>query len=225
VNRLIETKDARDVALRTTYDVGRPTLNEQVFPDRTEKRSQWTYDEVDHGKGPAASVTRWMGGGARTSSVMSYDRAGHPASTQLVIPGTEKGIAGTYLTTVRYNPDGSLQGTGLPAAGAKDTPGYIGAETVLHEYDDFGRIKSTEVRGTRGRVTTSRTRSTRSTVSRNSSDSAVKASAPGCRCSTKRTPGVAGFHPAELVAPPVVGGLGVLQLPADVGHVLALRQG
>jgi RHS repeat-associated protein len=145
LSQVVETKDELGTVLRTTYDdIGRPTLNEQVFQDRpAEKRAQWTYDTVPHAKGLPASVTRWIGDTAYTSSVLSYDRAGRPVSSQLVIPNSDKGIAGTYLTTMRYNPNGSLQSTGLPAIGVQGTPGALGAETVLHEYDDFGRIKTT----------------------------------------------------------------------------------
>jgi RHS repeat-associated protein len=147
LNQVVESKDALGVVLRTAYDdIGRPKLNEQVFPDNrpAEKRAEWTYDTVgDYGKGLPASATRWIGATPYTSSVMSYDRAGRAASTQLVIPGSEEGIAGTYLTTMRYNLDGSLASTGLPAIGIPDTPGALGAETVLHEYDDFGRMTTT----------------------------------------------------------------------------------
>jgi RHS repeat-associated protein len=149
LGQVVEAKDALGTVLRTSYDdIGRPKLNEQVFPDGrpAQKHAEWTYDTVgDYGKGLPASVTRWMGDTAYRSSVLSYDRAGRPVSSQLVIPHSDKdkSIAGTYLTTMRYNPDGSLQSTGLPAVGVKDTPGALGAETILHEYDHLGRIKTT----------------------------------------------------------------------------------
>ncbi|ALG12671.1 hypothetical protein AOZ06_42655 [Kibdelosporangium phytohabitans] len=149
LNRPIEIKDARGTILRTTYDaIGRPTLTQQVFPgnpDRTEKRSETTYDTVANAKGLPATVTRWMGTTAYTSSVLAYDRAGRPAATELVIPDSEQDrpIAGKYVTTMRYNPDGSPQSTGLPPVGVERTPGHLGAETVLHEYDDLGRLQKT----------------------------------------------------------------------------------
>ncbi|TQM84538.1 RHS repeat-associated protein [Saccharothrix saharensis] len=146
LGRLVTTEDALGTVLRATYDdLGRPTLTEQVFPDRTEKRSETTYDTVANGKGLPATATRWSGTTAYTSSVLSYDRAGRPAATQVVIPDSEQDrqIAGTYVTTTRYNADGSLQSTGLPAVGVRGTPGFLDSETVLHEYDDLGRIRKT----------------------------------------------------------------------------------
>ncbi|GAA2793147.1 RHS repeat domain-containing protein [Crossiella cryophila] len=138
-HRLIETRDARGVVLRTSYDdLGRTTRKEEVRPDRVIKHAEWTYDTVPGGKGLAATSTRWIGNSAYTDSVVSYDLAGRPASTEMVLPESETGIAGRYLTTVKYNDNGSVKSTGIPAV-----PGVLGAETVTHTFDDFGRLKST----------------------------------------------------------------------------------
>ncbi|MCB0893477.1 MAG: hypothetical protein KDB51_16955, partial [Propionibacteriaceae bacterium] len=59
--------------------------------------------------------------GVVTNRVNSYDSAGRATSTSVVVPqivgviGAQ--LAGTYTSTISYNPDGSVNTQSLPATG------------------------------------------------------------------------------------------------------------
>lgn len=116
------------------YDaVGRQTI---VSKDGV-KLTESTYDTAANGKGLPATSTRWIDGQPYVTKFSGYDLGARVIRTEVVIPETEQGLAGTYVTNVRYGPDGSLLSRGLPAIGT------MPAETILQSYDDLGRLQTT----------------------------------------------------------------------------------
>ncbi|WP_232376540.1 RHS repeat-associated core domain-containing protein [Amycolatopsis aidingensis] len=129
--------DARGTTLAYAYDVlGRKTALHEGSLDGP-KRAEWVYDTASWGKGKLAESTRWIGGEPYTNRVTTYDGLYKPLETEVVIPGAEQGLAGTYRTTYSYKYDGSPRGVGYAAAGDMATEVY---STV---YDDLGNPVST----------------------------------------------------------------------------------
>ncbi|MFD0772530.1 RHS repeat-associated core domain-containing protein [Streptomonospora algeriensis] len=127
----ITTTDARGQTLHTTYDkLGRKTELRDDSADGT-LRAEWVYDTVE--KGQITSSTRYVDGEAYTTRVLGYDEVYRERAKQITIPQSEEGLAGTYRYRTTYNPDGSVQASGFPAAGG------LNSETVSHTYDDLGQ--------------------------------------------------------------------------------------
>ncbi|MCP2337282.1 polymorphic toxin-type HINT domain-containing protein [Actinomadura rupiterrae] len=142
-DHVISAADARGSAGKTftDYDVlGRKLRVYAADSDgnKGDLVALWGYDTVRPGLLTFASRMA-KGADGKTyeykSRIDSYDAASRPKQTSLIIPdGAEgKGIDGTYSFTTAYNPDGTVQSAGLPAAG--DLP----AEVVTTTYDDFQR--------------------------------------------------------------------------------------
>jgi RHS repeat-associated protein len=128
--RLATATDARGVTLSYGYDnLSRPvSLSHAGTPLAT-----WSYDTAGlYGKGLLASSTRHIDGAAYTVAVGSYSALSQPLSMRVSIPETEQGLYNTYTTQLRYDHDGGLASTNLPAIG--DLP----AEGIVHERDEFG---------------------------------------------------------------------------------------
>ncbi len=125
--------DSRGVTLATKYDaLGR----------RTEERqdsltgpllAEWKFDTVTNGKGLPASETRYDNGNAYTTSIGAYTKQAQVLSSTLTIPAAEKGLAGSYTSYSRYNPDATVASTSEPAIG------LLPQEPLLTVYDDSGR--------------------------------------------------------------------------------------
>src|SRR5215218_8592328 len=97
------------------------------------KLAGWTYDTLPGGVGLPTASTRYVGSAAYTARVTEYGLAtGRPASSEVVIPAAEKGLAGIYKTTYSYRPDGSLGGETLPKLGTLDP------ESLQYSYDTLG---------------------------------------------------------------------------------------
>ena len=94
--------------------------------------------------------------GVVTNRVNSYDSAGRATSTSVVVPqivgviGAQ--LAGTYTSTISYNPDGSVNTQSLPATGP------VPAETLTTGYTAAGQPDT--FTGTLGSTTATYVRST-----------------------------------------------------------------
>ncbi|RZU37624.1 RHS repeat-associated protein [Streptomyces sp. BK022] len=139
--QLLTTKDARGKVIQLAYDeMGRKTAEYDVTggatPASGNQLAAWTYDTLKKGL-PTAS-TRYVGGSAGTaytSKVLGYDSHGWVQATQLVVPSSEGGLAGTYLHQNRYNLTGTLQSyTDEDPATVK-----LPSETVSYTYDSADR--------------------------------------------------------------------------------------
>jgi RHS repeat-associated protein len=139
---LTATSDARGVTLSYKYDnLGRKTELWQGPVDTGTKRASWDYDTLAGGgnvKGQLVKSTRWHpnSGGtleAYSNEVTSYDDAYRPLETKVTLPsGTMGSLAGPWLSSTTYKPNGSVATQTLPAAGS------LPAETVTYTYDNAG---------------------------------------------------------------------------------------
>ncbi len=131
LDRVTSETDARGRTLVHRYDpLGREIETREGSADGTLLRS-WTYDTLR--KGLLTSATAHAGGRSYTSRIDVYDRQNRPVRQTVTIPSGEGALAGDYTFSTAYNPDGSVQSTGFPAAG--DLP----AETVGVVYDALAR--------------------------------------------------------------------------------------
>lgn len=143
---LLSITDARGKSLFYTYDaLGRKTAQYEGTDANGTKLAEWKYDVLPDNtvvNGQPTSSTRYVKNGAGgtdayTSALTGFDNAYRPTGTQVVIPASEGGLAGTYKTTVEYNPDGTVNRMGLPAAGG------LPAETMQFGYDELGNPTTT----------------------------------------------------------------------------------
>ncbi|WP_234328118.1 RHS repeat-associated core domain-containing protein [Streptomyces sp. NRRL S-37] len=74
------------------------------------------------------TATKYIG-----SMVTSMDDFYRPLKTTYAVPTTEGALAGTYEFATSYNRDGTVSGTGLPAAGG------LPAESLYYGYDELQR--------------------------------------------------------------------------------------
>ena len=127
--QLLTTKDNRGTVLAHVHDnLGRQTEVHQgtatgVLLDK------WVYDTVSGAKGQLASSTSYDNGNAYTSAVNAYDSLYRVTRSTTTIPAAENQLQGAYQVNTRYNPDGTVQSTGYPAAGA------LPAEVLVPTYD------------------------------------------------------------------------------------------
>jgi RHS repeat-associated protein len=129
--QLIARTDARATTLAFTYDdLGRKTST-RLGSSTGPALAAWTYDTAPGGIGLPASATRYVDGNAYKSEIAGYSSLYQPLGRSIVIPEAEQTLAGTYTTSTRFRPDGSLNSRLYPAIGG------LPAETVLHTYDDL----------------------------------------------------------------------------------------
>ncbi|MEV5576074.1 polymorphic toxin-type HINT domain-containing protein [Spirillospora sp. NPDC052269] len=142
-DRVISAADARGNAGKTFTDydeLGRKVRLYAADKDgnKGDLVALWGYDTVRPGQLTFASRMA-KGADGKTyeykSRIDDYDSANRPKLTSMTVPaGAEgQGIDGTYQFSTAYNPDGTVQSAGLPAAG--DLP----AEVVTSSYDDLQR--------------------------------------------------------------------------------------
>ncbi|MFJ9552415.1 RHS repeat-associated core domain-containing protein [Nocardiopsis sp. NPDC101807] len=140
LDQLLTRTDARDQTLAYAYDaIGRTTALHEGSIDG-EKRASWVFDTV--AEGHLTSATRHDGENAYTTRVVAYDQLYRPATSDIIIPAAETGVAGTYRFTTRYHPDGSIRNQTFPAAGGLDV------ENVTYAYDTLGQMTGVEGEGT-----------------------------------------------------------------------------
>ncbi|GIE90529.1 RHS repeat-associated core domain-containing protein [Actinoplanes regularis] len=141
MGRITWVKDGRGQRMTTTYDaLGRRTATYEGDDDKGTKLLAWTWDR--YYKGQLSYSQRFDGANAYSIIFPTRDDMYRPTVTRYSIPTSEDKLAGTYSFTTTYNPDGTVQANGMPAAG--DLP----AETVVSKYDDNQR--RTTVTGTLG---------------------------------------------------------------------------
>ncbi|MGW0534971.1 polymorphic toxin-type HINT domain-containing protein [Streptomyces sp. NPDC003032] len=116
--QLTTTTDQRGTTLASVYDnLGRKTeLREGSATG--DLRAKWVYDTISGAKGQLAETTRYVGGNPYTSKVTQYDSQYRPTRTAVVIPDSEKGLAGTYQSGTSYLPSGLVGGVSYSAAGS-----------------------------------------------------------------------------------------------------------
>ncbi|MEH1124110.1 RHS repeat-associated core domain-containing protein [Micromonospora sp. CPCC 206061] len=128
--------DARGITLTYDYDkLGRRTSVKQG----SDTLAEFTFDTSVNGLGLPATSIRHHGGQAYVTEILGYSLLGQATRAKTTIPENEETLAGTYLNTFTFNPDGSLASESYPAIGDQAQPWGIKQEIVTHTYDDSGR--------------------------------------------------------------------------------------
>ncbi|PPK60751.1 RHS repeat-associated protein [Actinokineospora auranticolor] len=134
VDQVDTTTDARGMSIRSEYDVlGRKVAEyERRGTGQAEtKVASWNYDAIKPGL--LDSSTRYAGDKSYVNKVLEFDPAGRATKTRVEVPGGEDKLTGNYDFKASYNSrTGRLTSTVQPAAGG------LGAEVVLHKYNELG---------------------------------------------------------------------------------------
>ena len=135
-DRLVSTKDALGQTLAYDYDaLNRKTALSEVNGAGRKLLAKWTYDTVPAAKGQPATSTRYVGENAYTSTIDAYTPLYQPLYTSVTIPAAEGALAGTYNVNFGYGEDGTQNSETYPRVPGTD----VGAQTVNHAMDDWGR--------------------------------------------------------------------------------------
>ncbi|MDF3294342.1 RHS repeat domain-containing protein [Streptomyces silvisoli] len=138
-DRATDVTDARGITLHTDYDaLGRPVDRKQG----TTTLAAWTYDGASGGKGQPYTTTRYVGGNAYTSQVNSYNALYQPVGSQMTIPTSEGGLAGTYKWTASYNAN-----TGQPMWSQQPAIGDLPQERLTSTYTANSNLPNTLYEG------------------------------------------------------------------------------
>ncbi|MET8261358.1 RHS repeat-associated core domain-containing protein [Micromonospora sp. NPDC005553] len=135
-DRMTSSTDARAEKLAYLYDtLGRKRA---VYDDAVggTMRAQWIYDTI--AKGRLSQSTRFVGSASYQTKITGYTDQYQPTGVQVVIPGTEANLTGTYNFTTTYNVDGSRASGSMPSGG--DLP----AETLFYDYNALGQPTTTD---------------------------------------------------------------------------------
>lgn len=136
-DQLLSTTDSHHRQITYVYDgLGRETETHDGDADDP-LLTKHVWDPAGY-KGQLASATRYVGGAtgsAYTTTYNIYDTLYRPNRTTTTIPSVtgEEKLAGSYQTDIKYNPDGTVQSAGYPAAG------NLPSELVTPTYDDVLR--------------------------------------------------------------------------------------
>ncbi|WP_406458757.1 hypothetical protein OG782_00120 [Streptomyces sp. NBC_00876] len=137
------TRNGVSRTLITDYDeLARKTGTWDGVKDNAHQLTKFTYDSLAKGQ-PTAAI-RYVGGttGKIYSQVATgYDALGRPKGTKTVIAASDSMVVGgaqTFISSVVYNIDGTVQSTSLPAIA--DLP----AETVVNSYNTLGMLTGTD---------------------------------------------------------------------------------
>ncbi|MFE9919421.1 RHS repeat-associated core domain-containing protein [Micromonospora sp. NPDC005553] len=126
-DRVTSTTDALNQKLVYAYDsLGRKRA---VYENQLggKLRAEWLYDTL--AKGQLTQSSRAVGTAAYQMKITGYNDNYQPTGSQVVIPASETGLAGTYDFGATYNVDGSVASGSLPASA--DLP----VETLFQHYD------------------------------------------------------------------------------------------
>lgn len=134
-SRLVSTTDQRGKTVTHLYDgLGRETeTHDGAATGPLLTKHVW---DPTGDKGQLASATRYIGGAGGSAYTVAYglyDNLYRPQRTTTTIPAAEGALAGSYQSSVQYNPDGTIQSVGYPAAGS------LPAEAITPTYDDVLR--------------------------------------------------------------------------------------
>ncbi|WP_233258126.1 RHS repeat-associated core domain-containing protein [Micromonospora sp. S4605] len=95
-------------------------------------RAQWIYDTI--AKGYLSQSTRFVGSAPYQVKILDYNDSYLPGNTQLIIPASETGLAGTYNYNNTYNLDDTVASTSIPS-----TNTGLPAEALTYGYDSLGK--------------------------------------------------------------------------------------
>ncbi|XVV15188.1 RHS repeat-associated core domain-containing protein [Actinoplanes sp. CA-131856] len=128
---VVKSTDAKGDVVATTYDdLGRQ--KERFF--NGVKAATWTYDTV--AKGHPTKSTSIVNGYSFSREVFEYNDAYQIVDEESVIPAMPglTALAGTYVSTNTYTPNGLLWRSSLPKVGPMEREG------ITRTYDDLGNV-------------------------------------------------------------------------------------
>lgn len=134
VDRPVSATDGRGKTTSTAYDkLGRPVTTWEGAPDTGTRLTETRYDKAGW-LGYAWASLRYTGATDYFASItQDMDALYRVKKTAYSVPASEGALAGTYTFTTAYNPDGTVSGQGVPAAGG------LGGEAIAYGYDDLQR--------------------------------------------------------------------------------------
>ncbi|MEV5320093.1 DddA-like double-stranded DNA deaminase toxin [Streptomyces sp. NPDC052687] len=134
LDRPIVSYDGRNKKTSTSYDaLGRVTSTWTGDVGTGTKLTETRYDKAGWLGKPYAELSYVSPTEYFASVVQSMDEFYQPLKTAYSVPASQGSLAGTYVFTSTFNRDGTLQSTGLPAAGG------LSAEAVTYGYDALQR--------------------------------------------------------------------------------------
>ncbi|WP_340385415.1 RHS repeat-associated core domain-containing protein [Streptomyces sp. SS7] len=146
LDRPVAAWDGRNKKTSTAYDaLGRVTSTWTGDVDTGTKLTETRYDKAGWLGQAYAQLSYVTSTEYFASVVQSMDEFYQPLKTAYSVPASQGSLAGTYVFTSAYNRDGTVQSTGLPAAGG------LSAEAVTYGYDALQR--PTTMTGTTSYVT------------------------------------------------------------------------
>ncbi|WP_304598590.1 RHS repeat-associated core domain-containing protein [Nocardiopsis sp. FIRDI 009] len=132
LDQLVSTTDADGRTVSYVYDdLGRMVESWEGEPEQGTKLTSYQYDTKY--KGELFIQTRHTDQGDFRIGLVGQDELYRPTNILYGIPASQGDLAGDYEFSVSYNPDGTVQGTGMPAAGG------LPAESLTIGYDDLLR--------------------------------------------------------------------------------------
>ncbi|MFJ8104621.1 RHS repeat-associated core domain-containing protein [Streptomyces sp. NPDC096132] len=146
LDRPVAAWDGRNKKTSTSYDaLGRITGTWTGDVGTGTKLTETRYDKAGWLGQPYAKLSYVSATEYFASVVQSMDEFYQPLKTAYSVPASQGSLAGTYVFTSTFNRDGTVQSTGLPAAGG------LAAEAVTYGYDALQR--PTTLTGTTSYVT------------------------------------------------------------------------
>ncbi|MFE3657630.1 RHS repeat-associated core domain-containing protein [Streptomyces sp. NPDC059165] len=136
-DRPVASTDARKNTVSTVYDkLGRVLTTWDGAATTGTKLTERRYDKAGW-LGQEWASLRYVNGTEYFGTVVqSVDHFYRPLKTAYAVPASQKELAGTYVYTSTYNRDGTLQSSGMPAAGG------LAAEALVYGYDELQRSKT-----------------------------------------------------------------------------------
>ncbi|MGW4229916.1 polymorphic toxin-type HINT domain-containing protein [Streptomyces sp. NPDC004980] len=134
LDRPVSSTDGRGKKLSTVYDkLGRTLSTWEGEPTTGTRLTETRYDKAGLLGQAWADISYISPTESFGTVVQTMDDFYRPLQTNYVVPASQGSLAGTYSFTSAYNRDGTVQSTGLPAAG--DLP----AEVLVTGYDSLQR--------------------------------------------------------------------------------------
>ncbi|MFC5905523.1 sugar-binding protein, partial [Streptomyces zhihengii] len=134
LDRPVSTTDGRGKKISTVYDkLGRPLSSWQGEANTGTRLTETRYDKAGMlGRAYAdlsyVSPTEYF-----ATVIQTWDDFYRPLRSDYLVPASQGSLAGTYSFTSAYNRDGSVQSSGVPAAGG------LPAEVLVNGYDELQR--------------------------------------------------------------------------------------
>ncbi|MFC5905522.1 sugar-binding protein, partial [Streptomyces zhihengii] len=134
LDRPVSAIDGRGKKISTVYDkLGRPLSTWQGEANTGTRLTETRYDKAGMLGQPYADLSYVSPTEYFATVTQTWDDLYRPLRTDYVVPASQGALAGTYSFTSAYNRDGTVQSSGLPAAGG------LAGEVLVSEYDELQR--------------------------------------------------------------------------------------